>query len=83
MMMNGMSDTDFLLRYTNDFYRAKNEGRPASFMLKGDTQGGKTLLVQVLAILWADAMGFPKPMPIFTLSGSSRASPTTTCSVSR
>jgi MoxR-like ATPase len=71
VMMNGMSDTDFLLRYTNDFYRAKNEGRPANIMLKGDTQGGKTLLVQVLAILYADAMGYPKPMPIFTLSGSS------------
>ena len=70
-MMNGMVDTDFLLTYTNDFYRARNEGRPASFMLKGETQGGKTLLIQVLAILWADAMGLPKPMPIFTLSGSS------------
>ena len=70
-MLNGESDTDFLLKYTNDFYRAKNEGRPANFMLKGETQGGKTLLVQVLAILWADAMGYPKPMPMFTLSGSS------------
>ena len=70
-MMNGMSDTDFLLKYTNDFYRAKNEGHPANIMLKGDTQGGKTMLVSVLAILWADALGLPKPMPVFTLSGSS------------
>ena len=62
-MMNGMSDTEFLFKYTNDNYRAKNEGRPANVMFKGDTQGGKTLLVQVLAILWAEAMGLPKPMP--------------------
>jgi AAA domain (dynein-related subfamily) len=70
-MMNGMLDSEMLLRYTNDFYRAKNEGHPASFMLKGETQGGKTLLIQVLAIKWADMLGLPKPMPIFTLSGSS------------
>ena len=70
-MMNGMQDSEFLLKYTNDFYRAKNEGHPASFMLKGETQGGKTLLIQVLAVLWADMLGLPKPMPIFTLSGSS------------
>lgn len=70
-MMNGMVDSEMLLRYTNDFYRAKNEGYPASFMLKGETQGGKTLLIQVLAVLWADLRGFHKPMPIFTLSGSS------------
>jgi hypothetical protein len=71
VMMNGMTDSEMLLKYTNDFYRAKNEGRPANVMLKGETQGGKTLLISVLAILWADAMGYPKPMPIFTLSGSS------------
>jgi MoxR-like ATPase len=40
-------------------------------MLKGDTQAGKTFLVEVLAVAWADQMGLPKPMPIFTLSGSS------------
>ena len=71
-MGNGMSDTDFLLAFTADAHRttANNAGRPASIMLKGDTQSGKTMLVEVLAILWADRLGLPKPMPIFTLSGS-------------
>ena len=71
VMSNGMSDVEFLLNFTTDAYRAKNEGRPANVMLKGDTQGGKTFLVEVLAVKWAEAMGLPKPMPIFTLSGSS------------
>ena len=70
-MPNGMTDVDFLLTFTNDTYRAENEGRPANIMLKGDTQSGKTILVEVLAIAWADKLGLPKPMPIFTLSGSS------------
>lgn len=70
-MMNGMTDVQFLLTYTGDDHRAENEGRPANVMLKGDTQAGKTILVEVLAIAWADALGYPKPMPIFTLSGSS------------
>jgi hypothetical protein len=71
-MGNGMTDTEFLLAFTSDPYRAdgNNAGRPASVLLKGDTQSGKTMLVEVLAILWADAMGLPKPMPIFTISGS-------------
>jgi MoxR-like ATPase len=71
VMPNGMSDVEFLLNFTTDAYRAKNEGRPANIMLKGDTQGGKTFLVEVLAVKWAEAMKMPKPMPIFTLSGSS------------
>lgn len=70
-MANGDSDIDFLLQFTNDDYRAENDGRPANIMLKGDTQSGKTMLVEVLAIKWAEKMGLPKPMPIFTLSGSS------------
>lgn len=70
-MPNGQSDVDFLLTFTNDTYRAENEGRPANIMLKGDTQSGKTILVEVLAIRWAERLGLPKPMPVFTLSGSS------------
>jgi hypothetical protein len=70
-MMNGMSDVQFLLTYTGDDHRAENEGHPANVMLKGDTQAGKTILVEVLAIAWADMLGLPKPMPVFTLSGSS------------
>ena len=71
VMQNGMTDVEFLLTFTDDNYRAENEGRPANVMLKGDTQSGKTFLVEVLAVKWAEAMGLPKPMPIFTLSGSS------------
>jgi hypothetical protein len=70
-MPNGMKDVDFLLTFSSDFYRAENQGRPANFMLKGDTQGGKTFLIEVLAVAWAKMLGYPKPMPIFTLSGSS------------
>lgn len=70
-MPNGMTDVEFLLSFTKDRYRSENEGRPANVMLKGDTQSGKTILVEVLAIEWAEQMGLPKPMPVFTLSGSS------------
>ena len=70
-MPNGMSDVEYLLTYTNDDYRSRNQGRPANIMLKGDTQSGKTFLVEVLAVKWAEMLGLPKPMPIFTLSGSS------------
>jgi len=72
IMSNGMTDVDFFLNLTSDEYRVdpNNEGRPASLLLKGDTQGGKTMLVEVLAIAWAEALGHPKPMPIFTISGS-------------
>lgn len=71
IMSNGMKDVDFLLRFTDPNHRAENQGRPANVMLKGDTQGGKTFLVEALAVAWAFKMGLPKPMPIFTLSGSS------------
>jgi hypothetical protein len=71
-MAPGLTDTDFFLAFTSDVYRqdANNAGRPASILIKGDTQSGKTMLVEVLACLWADRLGFPKPMPIFTISGS-------------
>jgi hypothetical protein len=71
-MGNGLTDVNFLLTFTNDVYRgdANNAGRPASVLLKGDTQSGKTMLVECLAIAWADKLGLPKPMPIFTISGS-------------
>jgi len=66
-----LTDVDFLLSFTSDAYRAENEGRPANVMLKGDTQSGKTMLVEVLAVEWAKQRNLPKPLPIFTLSGSS------------
>jgi MoxR-like ATPase len=71
IMSNGMTDVDFLLAFTTEAYREENAGRPANIMFSGDTQSGKTLLVEVLAILWAKKLGLPKPMPVFTLSGSS------------
>lgn len=70
VMPNGMTDVQFLLTFANADYRQENQGRPANIMLKGDTQGGKTFLVEVLAVEWAKMLGYPKPMPIFTLSGS-------------
>ena len=71
--MGNLTDVDFFLSFTSDEYRgdANNAGRPASVLLKGDTQSGKTMLVEALAIAWADRLGLPKPMPIFTISGSS------------
>ena len=66
-MANGMSDVEFLLTFTTDIYRERNQDRPANVMLKGDTQSGKTFLVEVLAVKWAEARGLPKPLPIFTL----------------
>jgi hypothetical protein len=70
-MSNGTEDVDFMLTFTSDEYRNENDGRPANIMIKGDTQSGKTMLVDVLAVEWSKKMGYDKPMPVFTLSGSS------------
>lgn len=70
-MPNGKTDIEFLLEFvTNPTYRSST-GHAPNIALKGDTQGGKTMLVHVLAVEWAKALGLPKPMPVFTLSGSS------------
>lgn len=71
IMPNGMTDVSFLLQFAGEAHRAENQGRPSNFMLKGDTQGGKTFLIEALAVAWAKMLGYSKPMPIFTLSGSS------------
>lgn len=71
MMPNGTTDVTFFLTFVGAAHRSENQGRPANLMLKGDTQGGKTFLVEALAVAWAKLLGLPKPMPIFTLSGSS------------
>lgn len=71
VMPNGQTDVEFLLTFASPAHRAENQGRPANIMLKGDTQGGKTFLIEALAVAWANELGYPKPMPIFTLSGSS------------
>lgn len=81
-MPNGWSDIEFLLMYQTDPYRRMNQMHPVNLALRGDTQAGKTLLVEALAVAWSDWMKaeqirkgepvtFTKPMPVFTLSGSS------------
>lgn len=61
-------DTDFLLHMRDQ--RDEN-GYSPNIALVGPTQAGKTLLVQVLAVLAAEKDGHPKPYPVFTLNGSS------------
>lgn len=62
VMCNGQKDVNFLLRFWQ-----KRE----NVLLVGDTQSGKTLLVQVLAVLAGLQRPSQKPLPVFTLSGSS------------
>lgn len=66
-LIGGVKDTELLMHYweTRD-----NNGYSQNVMLVGDTQSGKTMLIRVMAVLIAKKMGFPKPLPIFTLSGS-------------
>lgn len=69
-MVNGMTDVEWALTFVSDFYREGNQGWPANLALNGDTSSGKTFFVEALAVAWADALGYPKPIAIFTLSGS-------------
>ena len=71
IMADGSTDVEMLLKFTTKAYRKKNGEYPANVMLKGETQSGKTMLVEVLAVLWAEMLGLPQPFPVFTLSGSS------------
>lgn len=63
----GMTDVDFLLALRDD---RNSDGYSPNVALVGETQSGKTMLVQVLAVLAAERDGLPKPYPIFTLNGS-------------
>jgi MoxR-like ATPase len=67
-IINGMLDVDFLLTLRD---QRDSRGFSPNVALVGETQSGKTMLVQVLAVLAAERDGMPKPYPIFTLSGSS------------
>lgn len=58
----GKLDSDVLLGYWK---------KRQNVLFVGDTQAGKSMFIQVLACLVADLEGYPKPLPIFTLSGSS------------
>lgn len=65
--IHGMTDTDLLMH----FWRERDtNGYSQNVMLVGDTQSGKTMLVNVLACLIAKEMGYAKPLPVLTLSGS-------------
>lgn len=68
MVPGGFTDIDFLLaiRDQRDSY-----GYSPNVALVGETQSGKTMLVQVLAVLAAEREGLPKPYPVFTINGSS------------
>lgn len=57
----GKTDTEVLLNYWR---------RKQNVLLVGDTQSGKTMMVNVLSVLAAKEAGLPKPYPVFTLSGS-------------
>lgn len=70
-LFGAIKDTDLLLHYWRD---RNSDGYSSNVLLVGDTQAGKTLLVQVLAILIAKELGLPKPLPVFTLSGSAGVS---------
>ena len=61
-MLNGKTDIEFLL----ELWESRT-----NVMLVGDTQAGKTMLVRVMAVAAGYAMGLGKPLPVFTLSGSS------------
>lgn len=64
----GYSDVDYLLHLREQ--RDAN-GYSPNVALVGDTQSGKTMLVEVLAVLAAERDGMPKPYPVFTINGSS------------
>jgi energy-coupling factor transporter ATP-binding protein EcfA2 len=59
---SGQTDIEFL----TSFYE-----RRENVMLVGETQSGKTMLVQVLAVVLGQKRPSRKPLPVFTLSGSS------------
>jgi energy-coupling factor transporter ATP-binding protein EcfA2 len=62
-----LKDTELLMHY----WRERDEhGYSQNVMLVGDTQSGKTMLVQVMACLISKELGYPKPLAVFTLSGS-------------
>jgi hypothetical protein len=64
----GYTDVEYMLHQRE---QRDNRGYSPNMALVGETQSGKTMLVQVLAVLAAERDGLPKPYPIFTISGSS------------
>lgn len=68
MVPGDYTDVEFMLQMREQ--RDRN-GYSPNVALVGETQSGKTMLVEVLAVLAAQRDGMPKPYPVFTLSGSS------------
>lgn len=63
----GLTDLDVLTAY----WGRRVNGYAQNVGLIGDTQSGKTMLVEVMAHVLASKLGLDKPLPVFTLSGSS------------
>ena len=63
----GLTDIEALTAY----WDRRTNGHPQNVGLVGDTQSGKTMLVEVMAHVLAERLGLAKPLPVFTLSGSS------------
>ena len=63
----GYNDIELLMALRDD---RDEHGYSPNIALVGPTQSGKTMFVQVLAVLAARADGLPKPYPVFTLNGS-------------
>lgn len=59
------------LAVLTSYWQQRKDGYSTNVGLVGDTQSGKTMLVEVMAHVIAKHMGLSKPLPVFTLSGSS------------
>jgi MoxR-like ATPase len=68
-LAGGKTDVEVMEAYFNR--RDENDGYPVSVALVGDTQSGKTYLIQVQAFRIAKLLGLQKPLPLFLLAGSS------------
>lgn len=64
----GKTDIDVMTSY---WERRDSNGYASNVGLVGDTQSGKTMLVEVMSHVIAKKMGLSKPLPMYTLSGSS------------
>ncbi len=66
VLPGGHRDIDVMLAIRDD----RQNGYSPNVALVGETQSGKTMLVQVLAVEAARREGLSKPYPVFTLNGS-------------
>jgi len=68
VLPGGWKDVEVFLHMREQ--RDRN-GYSPNIALVGETQSGKSMFVQVLAVLAAKRDGHPKPYPMFTINGSS------------